>query len=354
MADKDDKQFDPTPQRLKKAREEGNVFKAQDMTSILSLTAGLSALAVGLGSAYDGLRQITQQVFLNSATTMLNVDALIALIVSVGFRVMVLLLPFMLLLMITGIGSNLMQSGWLLTTHPLIPKPERISPLKGLQRIFSSQGLFTTAKSVLKIAIVGPVAYLFISSRLPELMMLHTLSVEQILALTGKWILTLAAQLIVVLFVLSAIDYAYEKWRYKDNLKMSKQEIKDEQKQNEGDPKVKGKRRKMAFELSRRARLDHAVLKGDVVITNPTHYAVVLRYDPNEAPAPVVLAKGIRKRALRIKELAREHGIPTVENRPLARALYGSVEEQRVIPSELYPAVAAVLAEIYRQRGRAA
>lgn len=354
MADKQDKQFDPTAQRIKKAREEGNVFKAQDMNAILSLTVGLSVLAAGLHTAFDGLREITQKVFLNSATTTLNVDSIISLTVSVGFRVMVLLLPFMLLLMVTGVGANLMQAGWLFTTQPLIPKPERISPLKGFKRIFSSQGLFTTGKSILKIGIVGPIGYQFISSRMPELMMLHTLSVEQILALTGKWIITLAAQLIVVLFALSAVDYAYEKWRYKDNLKMSKQEIKDEQKQNEGDPKVKSKRRRMAMELSRRARLDHAVLKGDVVITNPTHYAVVLRYDPNEAPAPVVLAKGIRKRALRIKELAREHGIPTVENRPLARALYGSVEERQVIPADLYPAVAAVLAEIYRQRGRAA
>ncbi len=352
MADKQDKQFDPTAQRIKKARDEGNVFRAQDMVSILSLTVGLSVLGVGLRSAFGALKELARQIFLNAATTSLNVDAIIALVVSIGFRVLVLLLPFMFLLMVTGVGANLLQSGWIFTTQPLIPKPDRISPAKGLQRIFSSQGLFTTAKSVLKIGIVGPIAYLFISARISELMMLHMLPVGEIMGLAGRWILALAAQLIVVLFALSAVDYAYEKWRYKENLKMSKQEIKDEHKENEGDPKIKSKRRRMAFEISRRARLDHAVLKGDVVITNPTHYAVVLRYDQREAPAPMVLAKGIRKRALRIKELAREHGIPTVENRPLARALYGSVEEHQVIPAELYPAVAAVLAEIYRQRGR--
>ncbi|RMF52618.1 MAG: flagellar biosynthesis protein FlhB [Bacteroidetes bacterium] len=352
MADKQDKQFDPTPRRIQKAREEGNVFRSQEIISVLSLVVGMSVLALGMPPAFTRLEDLTRQVFLSAGTTEMNVDALLALIVQTGFRVMVLLLPFMLALVVTGVGASVLQSGWNLTTKPLTPKPDRISPLKGLQRIFSARGLFTTVKSFLKILIVGPVAYLNVSSRIPDLIVLHTLPVDEILGLSARWMLVLVAQILLVLLVLSGIDFAFEKWRYKEDLKMSQQEIKDEQKESEGDPKVKGKRRSLALKLARRARLDHAVLKGDVVVTNPTHYAVVLRYDPSEAPAPVVLAKGIRKRALRIKELARQHGIPMVEDRPLARALYASVEENQQIPAELYQAVATILAEIYRQRRR--
>ncbi|GIV59799.1 flagellar biosynthesis protein FlhB [Rhodocaloribacter litoris] len=354
MADKQDKQFDPTPQRIRKAREEGNLFRAQEMVSVLSLTTAIGLLALGLPSAFEQLKAITRRVFLASGTTTLDVETTLALVVEIGFKVLVLLLPFMLALTVTGIGANVLQSGWNFTTKPLTPKPSRISPLKGLQRIFSARGLFTTLKSFLKILIVGPVAYLNISGRLPELLMLHTLPVGDILGLASHWILVLVAQLLLVLLVLSGIDFAFEKWRYKEDLKMSKQELQDEQKEAEGDPRVKSKRRQFALKLARRTRLDHAVLKADVVVTNPTHYAVMLRYDPAEAPAPVVLAKGIRKRALRIKELARMHGVPMVEDRPLARALYHTVEESQEIPAELYPAVATILAEIYRKRRQAA
>lgn len=162
----------------------------------------------------------------------------------------------------------------------------------------------------------------------------------------------LAAAMLGALLLLSAVDFAYEKWKYKQDLKMTAQEIKDEYRETEGDPMVKSRRLKKARELTRRRRLDHAVLRSDVVITNPTHYAVALRYDPSEASAPRVMAKGIRKRALRIRALAQAHDIPVVEDPPLARALYHNVPEEQEIPVELYLAVATILAEIYRQRGQ--
>lgn len=165
----------------------------------------------------------------------------------------------------------------------------------------------------------------------------------------------LVLKLLLALTVLSVPDFAFEKWKYTKDLKMTDQEVKEERKQQEGDPMVKGQRLKRARELALRPRLDHAVLKADVVVTNPTHYAIALHYRPEEMMAPRVLAKGLRKRALRIKALAQEHGVPTVEDRPLARALYDGVAEGGEIPEELYPAVATILAEIYRQRppGRA-
>jgi flagellar biosynthetic protein FlhB len=351
VADKHDKTHEPTPQRIKKAREEGNVFKSQEVLSATMLAVGFSVLAAGMPAAFGMLKVIASDAFISASTTPLNVLSVSALASKMGGRVLLILLPFLLTLMVTGIAVNMMQTGPLLSTKLLEPKTERLSPLKGLQRIFSAQGLFTTGKALLKILVVGPIAYFSIKSRMPEILMLHTLHIQGIIGTSTTWILVLLMQLILVLLFLSGVDFAYERWRYHENLKMSKQEVQDEQKQNEGDPQMKVRRRKAARDLVYKPRIDHAVMRADVVVTNPTHYAVALRYDPSEAPAPTVLVKGIRKRALRIKALALELGIPTIEDRPLARALYKLSGEMEMIPEELYPAVATILAELYRKQG---
>jgi flagellar biosynthetic protein FlhB len=316
------------------------------------LAAGVSVLALGTPAAFVALRDLMAGVFVEATQVKLDAATLPAVVTDLGFRVVLLLLPFFGVLMVAAVALNLMQSGFGLSTKALQPKPDRISPLSGLKRIFSSQGAFTLLKSLVKIALVAPIAYFSIKKHLPEIMVLHTFPLQAILTQTASWILSMLLQMLVVLALVSGADFGYEKWRHKKNLKMSFQEVKDEAKDQEGNPQVKGKRREIARKLARGIRLDHAVMKADVVVTNPTHFAVALRYDPVEADAPRVIVKGIRKRALRIKELARQFGIPTVEDRPLARALYNSVEEEQTIPEELFPAVAALLAEIYRQRGR--
>jgi flagellar biosynthetic protein FlhB len=352
MSDRQDKTFDPTPRRYQKAREEGNVFRSKEMVSIGSLLFGASTVLFGMPAAFSTLKTLASRVFLGATSGQLTPTAIPVLITDLGVSVAAIMAPFFMMVMTAGIGINLLQSGLNITFKPLEPKGERISPLKGFKRIFSGRSLFELFKSLAKIALVGPIAYHAISSRLPEILVLHRQPIEGVLATAGNWIFVLLAQMILALLGLSAIDFAFEKYRYKKDLMMDHQEVKDEVKEQEGDPHMKGRRRQFARELLRRPRLDHAVLKADVVITNPTHYAVALRYDPTEADAPRVVAKGIRKRALRIKELAREYGIPTVEDRPLARALYDTVPEEREIPEDLYPAVAAILAEIYRRRGR--
>lgn len=352
MSDRQDKTFDPTPRRLQKAREDGNVFRSKEMVSIGSLLFGASTVLIGMPVAFSVLKTLARRVFLGATSGQLTPTAIPVLITDLGMSVATIMAPFFLVVMTAGIGLNVFQSGLNLTLKPLEPKGERISPLKGFKRIFSGRSLFELFKSLAKIALVGPIAYHAISSRFPEILMLHRQPIEGVLETAESWILVLLAQMILALLGLSAVDFAFEKYRYKKDLMMSQQEVRDEVKEQEGDPHMKGKRRQLARELLRRPRLDHAVLKADVVITNPTHYAIALRYDPKESDAPRVLAKGIRKRALRIKELAREHGIPTVEDRPLARALYDTVPEEREIPEDLYPAVAAILAEIYRKRGR--
>ena len=353
MADNGDKQsktFDPTPKRISKAREEGNVFRSQETTAVGMLIVGVSVLAIGTPYGFAALRNMAASIFLNATSSSVSVSSLPLILRDVGSQTALVLAPLLGALVLAAVAINVGQFGFNITGKPLVPKGNRISPLKGLKRIFSAQGLFNFGKSLIKIAIVGPIAYLTITGHLEEILVLHMQELPDIITTGSGWIIVLMFKLIAVLALLSAADFAFEKWRYKRDLKMDKKEITDEAKEQEGDPQMKGKRKERAREISRRVRLDHAVLKADVVVTNPTHYAVALRYDPAEGDAPRVVAKGIRKRALRIKELALEFGIPTVEDKPLARALYASVEERMEIPEELYPAVAALLAEIYRQK----
>lgn len=348
--DKQSKTFDPTPERIRKAREDGNVFKSQETTAVGMLIVGISVLVIGMPYGFAALKNMAASIFIEATSSQLSVSSLPVILRDVGAQVGLILAPYLGALFVAALAVNLGQFGFNLTGKPLVPKGERISPLKGLKRIFSAQGLFNFGKSLVKIAIVGPIAYLTIRDHMPDILVLHLQALPDILTTGTGWIIGLMFKLIMMLLLLSIADFAFEKWRYKRDLKMDKQEIKDETKQQEGDPHMKGKRKERARELARRERLDHAILKADVVVTNPTHYAVALRYSPEDGSAPRVVAKGIRKRALRIKELAREFDIPTVEDRPLARALYASVEERMEIPEELYPAVAALLAEIYRQR----
>jgi flagellar biosynthetic protein FlhB len=349
-ADKQSKTFDPTPQRIKKAREEGNVFRSQETTAVGMLVVGVSVLAVGTPLGFAALKELMSMLFVDATSSQLTSSSIPAIVRNVGSRSALIIMPFLSILFLAAIAINVSQSGFNLTAKPLMPKGERVSPLKGLKRIFSAQGFFNFGKSVIKIVIVGPIAYWTIRDHMPEILVLHTQTLTDIIQTGTSWIVVLLFKLIGMLALLSAADFAFEKWRYKRDLKMSKQEIKDEMKDQDGDPQMKGKRREKAREYARRERLDHAVMKSDVVVTNPTHYAVALRYDPDDSDAPRVTVKGVRKRALRIKELAAEFEIPMVEDRPLARALYATVNERSEIPEELYPAVAALLAEIYRER----
>lgn len=349
-SDKQSKTFDPTPQRIKKAREEGNVFRSQETTAVGMLLVGVAVLAVGSPVGFAALKNLMTTLFLNATSARLTVSSIPAIIIDVGAQSALIILPLLAALFFAAIGINLSQSGFNLTGKPLVPKGERVSPLKGLKRIFSAQGLFNFGKSLIKILIVGPIAYLTISDHMSEIVVLHLQTLPDIISTGTGWILSLLFKLIAMLVVISAADFAFEKWRYKRDLKMSRKEITDEMKDQEGDPQMKGKRREKARQYARRERLDHAVMKSDVVVTNPTHYAVALRYNPDESDAPRVMVKGVRKRALRIKELAVQFSVPMVEDRPLARALYAGVDERMEIPEELYPAVAALLAEIYRER----
>ena len=351
MSERDDKPFDPTKRRIEKAREEGNVFQSKEVMSVGMLATSAVLLIIGLPIMFETLEALMRDLYQGASRTNITPDTATPLLREAGARVGVVLMPFFLILIVMALGLSFLQTGGNLTFKPLMPKWERISPLKGLQRIFSKKGLFELFKAIAKIVVAGPMAYVVISRNLSDLLLLHTLPLPIILEEATGWIVTILLYMVAALIVLALLDFAFEKYKYKEDLKMSKRELEDEKKEQEGDPQMQNKRREKARELAHRPRMDHAVMKSDAVVTNPTHYSVALRYEPTEAAAPRVMLKGIRKRALTIRELAREHDVPIVEDPPLARALYSNVEEEEEIPEELYQAVAAILAEIYRDRG---
>jgi flagellar biosynthetic protein FlhB len=350
VAETQEKEFDPTPRRLEQAREKGNVLKAKEPVTVGLIMTAVGMFSVWGASAFATLEHVAARLFRQATQTPVTIPSVRTLATEIGLELASVLGPFFLVLAIMAFTLNVVQSGWVLTLTPLQPKLSRISPIQGLKQIFSSKGAFGFLKTLLKIGIVGPVTYLFLEPMLPKIMNLHRLSLPAILDRASGWFFDMLWVLLAALFVVAALDFAFEWWKYYEDLKMSKKDLEDEQKETEGDPEMEEKRREKQQELAEQPRMDHAVMKSDTVVTNPTHYAIALRYDPDEAPAPRVLLKGVRKRALHIKQLAKEYDVPTVENRSLAHALYENVPEEEEIPEDLYPAVATILAEVYKQQ----
>ena len=348
--DRSDKQFDPTPQRLKKAHEDGNVYRSRELASVALLATAAGVIGLGTPAALGTLRGMTARLYVEAPTAVLTPQSVPVILAQTGTDALLVVGPLFAALFVVALGANVAQSGWTMSGKPLRPKGSRISPAEGAKRLFSTKGLFELGKAIVKVIIVGPVVWLAVRAWLPDILALHTVPLDVAFRAGGGWTLGLLMQMLLALVLLSGVDYAFGKRKHTQDLKMTHREVKDETKESEGSPEMKGRRRQIARERAQRPRLDHAVLKADVVVTNPTHYAVALAYDAEDG-APRVLVKGMRKRALRIKALAAEHGVPTVENVPLARALHASVEEGAVIDESLYQAVAAVLAEVYRARG---
>lgn len=252
-----------------------------------------------------------------------------------------------------GVAANVCQGSLVFTGVPLTPNMERINPVSGLKRIVSRRALLELVKALLKVSIVGLAAFLSVAPRVWELARLPALSPQDAVVFTGD----LASQVVLrtagALLLVAAVDYAYQRWEHEKNLRMTRDELKEELKETEGDPKLRGRIRQRQREIARR-RMMAAVPKADAVVTNPTHYACALVYESGRMPAPRVVAKGRNHLAVRIREIAREHHVPVVQNPALARALYAAVEVGECIPPELYRAVAEVLAFVYRLRGKVA
>ena len=340
-----------TPKRRKDSRRKGRVAQSREIPSVMILITSLGVFFFAGGNIFRSLTAFTGSMFQQISSSPLSDIATTANFFTGVFLFFAkLTLPLMLAILAAGVCAHIAQFGVLFSTESLTPKWSRISPISGIKRLVSLRSLVELAKSVLKVLTIGATAFFLIRGELHVMPELILGSVVDILAFTGWVAFKICLGACVALIILAVLDFAYQRWEYEKDLRMTKQEVKDEYKQTEGDPKVKARIRSIQLETARR-RMMEAVPEADVIITNPTHLAVALRFDARKMAAPSVVAKGAGYVAERIKQIAVEHQVPIVENKPLARALIKSVVIGDAIPVELYKAVAQILAYVYRLKG---
>ena len=341
----------PTPKRRDEARKKGQVARSADVNGAVVLAAGLAALAAFGPHVIDEVRRSMTETFRLTATAEVVTVRGLPAILSANLRAIgTAVAPVAAVALVTGVAVSIAQVKWKPSATALKPDPKRLNPLKGFKNIFGVNAVFETFKSIAKVLVVGAAAAVAVFPELPQLAALVGLPPQ---ALAGRLIDTIfdvAVRAVAAYLVIAAADYFWQRHRHEKSLKMDLQEVKDEQKQQALPPEVRGAIRRRQLQAAR-ARMMQAVPQADVVVTNPTHFAVALMYDGSKL-APEVVAKGQDLVALQIREIAEQHGVPVVPDPPLARSLHSSVEVGHAIPEELFQAVAQVLAFVYRQAGR--
>jgi len=335
-----------TPKRREEAREKGQVAKSRELASVAVLGACLLYFYFGASSMITQIMDLMKMYFRKSGQLSISTVNIQPLMFDLLFQIFIIVIPLLLVALFAGFIVNILQVGFVVSSEALTPKFSKIDPIKGFKRLFSMQSFVELIKSILKIAIVGMVAYLTIKSESEMIFPLMDHNIPDIFAYIGKVSFKILYTTCWVLIVLAVLDYAYQKWEHEKSIKMAKQEIKEENKQSEGDPLIKGRIKRLQREMSRK-RMMAAVPKADVVITNPTHFAIAIRYESETMRAPVVIAKGADFLAEKIKEIAANNGVPIVENKPVAQVLYKMVDVEQAIPENLYKAVAEILAHVY-------
>lgn len=349
--DKSQQTEEASPKKLEDARKKGQVPSSKEPSTAISFLV-LSGLGItGVGAWV--LQHITHMMryYFSGGAEMIRADGpgMQSLLFSIGGDMAMIFLPIVLPMMILGILVTIMVSGPVFTFETLKPKLEKISPLAGFKRLFSTKGLAEFVKSVLKLCVISMACWTVLKKLLPDAILSSRTGVDAIGRLAIHGMLDIAALSALIFFFIALTDVLYQRWEHAKGLRMSKKELKDENKDSEGDPQLKAKIRQIQQEQARN-RMMADVPKADVIITNPTHIAIALSYKPGTFGAPRMLAKGKGKTAEKIREIAREHRIPIRENKPLARSLFKSVKTGNEIPEELYEAVAIILAEILRVR----
>lgn len=341
-----------TPKKRQDARKKGQILKSQDITSAIVMLSVFLFLMIAGTSMREGIMSFFKQTF----SKYMLVDTLsIKLVVKIYKEVLsemaVIALPIMVIAVIAGVAGNFLQFGLLFTTEPLKFDLTKLDPIKGIKRMFSVRALIELLKSILKISLIGAVTTAILWMNIDDVLSLSFKSPWATLITVSKLTVLMGIAASVVLLIIAILDYYYQKFDYEKNLKMSKQDIKDEYKNSEGDPLIKSKIKQRQREMAMR-RMMQEVPQADVVITNPTHYAIALKYDEETMDAPKVIAKGTDFIAQKIKLIAKENDVVMVENRPLARAMYDQVEIGQHIPDEFFKAVAEVLAYVYRVKSK--
>ncbi len=347
-----------TAKKLSDARKEGQVAKSKEISTAVTLFTLFLTLKIFAGlmgrQFIENFNFIYSQIadFTTLTDGIISVHDFCVLLNTVILRIILILLPVMGIGLVAGFIIEIVQVQWKPTSKPLQPKGSKLNPLKGFKRIFSKTKLVELLKSLLKLAMIGYVVYSTLVDQVSTLFLLYDMKLITAIQTFGNMAINLGLKISAFYAIIGIGDYAYQKWKFKEDMKMTKQEVKDEWKNAEGDPEIKGKQKQRMREASRR-RMMSAIPQADVVITNPTHFAVALKYDPDRFDAPYVLAKGEDFLAMRIREEAYAHDIEVVENKPLARMLYYNVDLGAQIPQELYATVAEILAVIYNKRNLA-
>lgn len=341
----------PTGKRLHEAKEEGQIAKSPELTTAAFLLGSIMTMSFAGPPLWNFLIGTMGQNLNIAGDADGGPMQMIAWVQSMGYDTLVALAGVLSAMATIAITVQYVQSGGMISSKRLAPKWSRLNPIKNAGNIIGTSAYIELGKSLLKMLIVSWAAYVTVAPAWPDIQSLAGQPPEAMLAVVHKYGFALLKNCGLMFLALAGADYAVQRWRTNESLKMTKQQVKDESKAQEGDPSIKGRRRSVARERLRR-QMFAAVKKADVVIVNPTHIAIALKYDTDVAPAPYVLALGQRKIAQRIKELAFQHGIPVIENKPLARALIATAQVGSVIPVEMYLAVAEVLAFVLKQRER--
>jgi flagellar biosynthesis protein FlhB len=343
----------PTPKQLQSARDKGQVPKSQDLSGAVLMLGSVVALIA--------LAPMIAEMFERILRKMLSGDVSVdqldpAIIRSAGslaiYEVGRVMLPVLLIVMVIAYSSQFMQVGWLISGDPIMPKFNKLSPISGIKRIYGRKGLVKAIINTLKLGLLILVSILVIRSQIDAIAVLPKLPAAIATAAILRMLLIIAFTLIVILLMLAVIDFIFQRWQHTQENKMTKQQVKDERRSMEGDPQLKGKRMQMAREIVMQ-QISHQVPQADVIVTNPTHFSVAIKYDTSGMGAPKVTAKGADLIALRIRQIARQNDVPIVERPPLARALYWGIKVGQEISPEHYEAVAELLAYVYRMEGKA-
>lgn len=342
-----------TPKKKEKAREEGQVAKSQEISTALSLIVIFSSMSIFASYFIYRLKNVFFLVF----NSMVNIEDIRDLhfatdmVVYIFIQIIIICAPIFIVSLLLGIAINIFQVGWHPTTKPLKPKFSKINPISGFKRTFSMRAILELFKSLFKFSIIIIVIYTEITKEMENMSMLAALPLIEAFEYTSLLIIRIAVTVGVWFILIASIDYAYQKYKHNKDLRMSKQDIKEEYKQAEGNPQIKGKIRQKMREASMR-RMMQDIPQADVIITNPTHFAIGIKYDRMGVGAPKVIAKGVDHLAKRIKDIAKENNINIVENKQLARTLYATVDVGNEIPPELYKAVAEILAFVYKLKNK--
>jgi len=351
MAEGDEEKTEqPTGRKRDEARKKGEVAKSKELPSAAVLLSGLITLSLFGSYIYSQIQIIMKETFSALTSGDLSIPDFMIFAEKMIKLFVLTISPLLAAVFITAILSNIMQIGFVLSAESIKPKLSKLDPIKGFGRLFSKQSFMELFKSLLKLAIIGTVAYMTVKGEMTNILLLGEMELNSIIAYILLAIFKICIRCTLAMIFLVVIDYAFQKWEFEKKLKMSKKEVKDEFKRTEGDPLVKSRIRSIQMEMARK-RMMQAVPEADVVITNPTALAVALKYDNSVMEAPKLLAKGAGKIANKIRELAQKYDIPIVENKELAQSLYSLVEIGQEIPPILFQAVAEVLAYIYKLKG---